>query len=380
MRFLRLVLKNLRRRPARTGLTVLGVASALLLFVLVESLSAGLERSLSGTEAARTLVVYRKNRYCPQTSFLPEWYATRIAELDGVETVLPVKVFLNNCRASLDQITFQGAPVETLLEARSIEVADGDLGAFQREHDAALVGRDFAARKGLAPGDRFRFGDVDVKVRGVFESEERTEESVILTHLEFLQRAGPVNRLGTVTQFEVRIASGADGEAIARTIDEEFRTAEEPTDTRPRVAFLDSATRDLREILRFGRWLGMACVLVVLILVGNTILMSVQERVRELGVLRALGFPEGTVAGLVVAESLALALAGGLLGVGGVFAVLNLTHLALGSEGVTIVFAASPGLLAEGLLVAAAAGVLAGLAPAWRSARAEIVESLRSAG
>ena len=259
-------------------------------------------------------------------------------------------------------------------------MADGDLGAFQREHDAALVGRDFAARKGLAPGDRFRFGDVDVKVRGVFESEERTEESVILTHLEFLQRAGPVNRLGTVTQFEVRVAEGADVELLARTIDEQFRTAEEPTDTRPRVAFLDSATRDLREILRFGRWLGMACVLVVLILVGNTILMSVQERVRELGVLRALGFPEPTIAGLVVAESLALSLTGGVLGVAGVYAVLNLTHLALGSEGVTIVFAASPGLLLEGLLVAAAAGVLAGLAPAWRSARAEIVESLRSAG
>lgn len=378
MRLLRLVVKNLLRRPGRSTLTILGVACALLLFVLVESLSAGLDRSLSGTTAARTLVVYRKNRYCPQTSFLPEWYTGRIEELDGVESVLPVKVYLNNCRASLDLITFQGTPIDTLLEQRAVTIEDGDVAAFRREHDAALVGKEFAARKGLSLGDRFRFGDVDVKVRGVFSSQEPTEESVILTHLEFLQRAGPVNRLGTVTQFEVRTREGADTTALAQEIDALFATAEEPTDTRPKVAFLDSATRDLREILRFARWLGMACVLVVLTLVGNTILMSVQERVRELGVLRTLGFTEPAVGGLVVAESLALSLLGGLLGLAGVFAVLEWTHLSLGSEGVTVSFAATPDLLLRGLGVAAAAGVLAGIVPAVRSARAEIVESLRS--
>ena len=112
MKLLRLVWKNLRRRPGRTLLTVGGVGCALALLVLVESLSLGLERALSTTDAARTLVVYRKNRYCPQTSFLPEWYVQGIEDLEGVEGVLPVKVFLNNCRASLDQVTFHGAPTE----------------------------------------------------------------------------------------------------------------------------------------------------------------------------------------------------------------------------------------------------------------------------
>ena len=78
MKFLRLVLKNLLRRPGRTLLSVGGIASALLLLMLVESLSAGLDQAMSGSQAARTLVVYRKNRYCPQTSHLPEWYLPRI--------------------------------------------------------------------------------------------------------------------------------------------------------------------------------------------------------------------------------------------------------------------------------------------------------------
>jgi putative ABC transport system permease protein len=107
MKLASLLPKNLRRRPLRTALTVFGVASALLLFVLVESLSAGLDRALSGSEAAKTLIVYRQNRYCPQTSFLPEWYAERIAKLPGVASVLPVKVYLSNCRASLDLVAFQ---------------------------------------------------------------------------------------------------------------------------------------------------------------------------------------------------------------------------------------------------------------------------------
>ncbi|MFT6107703.1 MAG: putative ABC transport system permease protein [Planctomycetota bacterium] len=376
MRILRLILVNLKRRKARTVLTVLGVACALALLVLVESLGTGMARAMDSTDAARTLVVFRKNRYCPQTSFLPESYTRRIEGVDGVDAVLPVKVYLNNCRASLDLVTFQGAPVAEMLAQRSIEIVDGDAAKFEAQKDAALVGQQFAARKGLSVGDRFRFGDIDVSVVGIFSSEESTQESLILTHLEYLQRAGPISRLGTVTQFEVLASEGADAERVASEIDELFATAEEPTDTRPRVAYLESATRDLREILRFGRYLALACVVVVLSLVANTVMMSVQERVRELGVLRAIGFREVHVGVMVMGEALALAFFGAVLGVGAAVALLYTTRLTIGSEGVSIGFAVTPALVLQGFGVALAAGLVAGLVPAIRSARAGIVDSL----
>jgi putative ABC transport system permease protein len=228
-------------------------------------------------------------------------------------------------------------------------------------------------------GDAFRFGDIDVKVRGIFESEAAIEEGLILTHLEFLQRAGPVNRLGTVTQFEVKVTDASKAREISREIDSLFATAEEPTDTRAQVAFLERATRDLREILGIGRLLGLACVIVVLALVANTVFMSVQERVREFGVFRTLGFREEHLGWVVLAESLALSLLGGLVGLGVSLAILNGMHLSIGTEGVPVNFATSPVLFARGLGIALATGALAGLAPAIRSARAPIVASLRSA-
>lgn len=375
----KIVGKNLRRRPFRTLVTIFGTASAFTLFVLVESLSAGLDRALSGSEAARTLIVYRKNRYCPQTSFLPEFYAQRIAKMAGVDSVLPVKVFLNNCRASLDLVAFQGAPVDLLQAARKIDVVDGDFETFRRDRSSALLGKAFAERRRLSVGDQFKFGAIDVKVAGIFKSPEPTEEGVIVTHLEYLQRAGPVAKLGTVTMFEVKIADATQGKRIAEEIDLLFKSADAPTDTRAKVLFLATATKDLSEILRFGRILGLFCVLVVLVLVGNTVVMSVSERRKEFAVFLTLGYRGRDLFWMVIVEAVVVAAIGAGIGIGATFLFLELKRISIASEGVAVTFAASSGLLLRGVAAAVTTGVSAGLFPAIRSARADVVDSLRSA-
>jgi len=379
VRWALLTRRNLLRRPGRSALTVLGIAFGTLLLVLVEGLSAGLERALSGSEAARTLIVYRQNRYCPQTSFLPERYTREIEGVDGVTSVLPLKVFLSNCRASLDIVAFQGAQVERLLAARDIEVTAGDVEAFRRERDAALVGREFAARRGLDVGDSFQLGAIGIKVAGIFRSGEPVEEGVVLTHLEFLQRAGPVDRLGTVTQYEVKIAEPSRAEAIAREIDGLFATAEEPTDTRAQVAFLETATRDLREILGFARILAFGCIAVVLTLVGNTVLMAVIERTREMGVLRTIGFHGRHLAQAVLLEGVVYALAGYALGLAAAFGLIAATHLSIGAEGVSVSFAVTAAVVLRALALSLGAALVAALFPALRAGRVPVVAALRSA-
>ncbi len=372
-----IVVRSMKRRPTRTALTILGVALSVTLFVAIESFSAGLEQALHSGDKARTLVVYRQNRYCPQTSLLPERYTAEIASIDGVESVLPVKVFLNNCRTNLDMITFHGAPVQALLAARDIELLAGDLGTFTSEPDAALVGRDFAQRRGLDVGDKFSFGGIVVKVAGIYTSADTTQDALVLTHLEFLQRSKAVDRLGTVTQFEVKVSEAGRADEIAATIDALFKSAEEPTATRAQSAFLARATTELREILGFARLFGVVCVLFVTVLVGNTIVMAVNERRRELGIFRAIGFKGRQLVVMVLAEATTIALIGGALGWLAVAAMVSGSGFAIGVEGVQVGAAPSWGVAALSFALVVASALVAALLPALRAGRIGIVDAIR---
>jgi putative ABC transport system permease protein len=116
----------------------------------------------------------------------------------------------------------------------------------------------------------------------------------------------------------------------------------------------------------------------VLALVATTTVMSVQDRIQEHAVLQTLGFTGARVFRLIVAESALLSLAGGVLGVGAAMLVLQMSHLSVGAEAVTIAFRPSWPLAAIGIVVAVLVGIFAGLAPGWHAARAEIVPALRT--
>ena len=111
-KYIPLVLKQVARHPARTLLTAVGVAVAMFLFVAVEALQRAVTDATAATGREVTLVVYRQNRFCPFSSRLPESYANRISRVPGVASVVPMKIVVNNCGASLDTVTFRGIPRE----------------------------------------------------------------------------------------------------------------------------------------------------------------------------------------------------------------------------------------------------------------------------
>jgi putative ABC transport system permease protein len=359
-------------------LTVTGSAVAFFVFAFVESVQDGLGRLTSGEQAERTLIVFQANRFCPSTSRLPEDYARRIARLPEVRDVIPFKLFMNNCRASLDLVVFLGLPPDKLKSARNLQLIAGDWSAFELERDAALVGRALAQRRGLEVGKKFSIGEVTVTVAGIVTSPDLAEENFLYTHLEFLQRTRGLNSVGTVTQFEVQLKEGADPNAVCRALDAHFHSGPIATDTRPKGVFQANAVGDLRELVEFASYLGYACIGLVLALVATTTVMAVQDRVREHAILQTLGFTGWGVFEIVLIESLLLSLAGGLLGTSAALVALAWSHLAIGTEGVTVAIAPSSALAGLGLGLAAAVGVLAGLVPAWQAARADIVASLRS--
>jgi putative ABC transport system permease protein len=380
IRFLPYVVKNLLRHRVRTLLTISGAAVALGVFAVVGAVQDGLAGLTRNQQSERALIVFQANRFCPSTSKLPENYAGQVAKIPGVADVIPIQVFMNNCRASLDLVVFNGVPPDKLRSFRDLILVAGDWPAFASRQNAAIVGSALARRRGLSVGHTFSIGEVSVQIAGIYTTPIPGEENYLYAHLPFLQRTRGLNAVGVVTQLEVKLAEGADPDAVAKAIDERFRGGPIATDSRPKGMFQAAAVGDLAEVIGMATYLGFACVALVLALVATTTVMAVQDRVREYAVLQTLGFSGPRIFGLVIAESLLVSLVGGLLGLGIALAGLHYSGLSIGTEGVSIAFSPSPRVALIGLAVTLAIGALAGWAPAWRAARAEIVESLRYAG
>jgi putative ABC transport system permease protein len=380
IRFLPYVAKNLLRHRVRTLLTISGAAVALGVFAVVGAVQDGLAGLTRSQQAERSLIVFQANRFCPSTSKLPENYAAQVAKMPGVADVIPIQVFMNNCRASLDLVVFHGVPPDKLRAFRDLTLTAGDWPSFTSRTNAAIVGASLARRRNLAVGHTFSIGEVSVQIAGIYTSPVPGEENYLYTHLPFMQRTRGLNAVGTVTQLEIKLADGADAEAVAKAIDERFRGGPIATDTRPKGMFQAAAVGDLADVIGMATYLGFACVALVLALVATTTVMAVQDRVREYAVLQTLGFSGPRIFGLVISESLLVSFVGGLIGLSVALAGLYFSGLSIGTEGVSIAFLPSPRVALIGLAVTLAIGIAAGLAPAWRAARAEIVESLRYAG
>jgi putative ABC transport system permease protein len=371
------VVKGLWRNRSRTMLTVSGSAVALFVFCFVGAVQQGLARLTQDQQALRTLIVFQENRFCPASSKLPEDYVRTVGKLEGVKDVVPIKVYTNNCRASLDVVVFNGMPPEKLRSSRNLTLLSGNWGDFDTRTDAAIVGQSVAQRRRLKVGERFTIGDVSVSVVGVFRSTVPAEDNYLYTHLDFLQRARGKSSVGTVTQLEVHLNDGADPDRLASEIDAQFRNGPVATSTRSKGVFQRDTLSDLAELIGFAHWLGYACVGLVLALVATTTVMAVQDRIKEHAVLQTLGLRPGRIFRLVLAESMLQSLAGGLLGVGAGLALLALGGFAIGAEGVTIAFKPSLDLAITGAIVSGVVGVLAGIVPGWQAARTEIVLALR---
>ncbi len=371
------VLKTLWRHRTRTLLTVSGAAVAMFVFCFVGSVQEGLHRLTTGSDADRSLIVFQENRFCPTTSRLPVDYATKIREINGVRDVMPIQVWTNNCRASLDIVVFNGADPIQIQKSRPLTLVSGSWQQFQSQRDAAIVGRNVANRRGLKVGDQFSIGDISVRIAGLFSSTVPSEENLIYTSLAFLQYARGLNAAGLVTQHEVQLTDDADPDRVASEIDSKLRAGAVATKTRRKGAFQASTLSDLVDLIGFAHWLGYACVGLVLSLVATTTVMSVQDRIKEYAVLQTIGVRPLTTMRLVLTESTLLCLVGGVTGTLLAMLALSLGGFAIGAEGATIAFRPSVAQAFSGSAISLCVGVISGLPPAIQASTISIVHALR---
>lgn len=378
MKFLGLVLKNIRRNPLRAGLTFGGVAVAIFVFTAVLSLHRGLSRMLNTGDGGSVLVVFDRFQGCPPQSKLPVSHRDQIADIPGVQTASASLFKLSSCASPIDVVAMYGIEADSFRQFNDIDIPEEVYRAFASERGAAIVGEKIARRYGWQVGQAVTLealGGVSFTIRGIFRAPGSHLDNVILVDLEYLQFA--TNQIGTVTLVHVLLADPDHAARVSETIDGLFSSSAKPTKTIEESAFLAGAVSGMKGIVDFSRWMGYTALGIILIGVGNSLAMSVRDRTREIAILKTIGFRSRKVLGLVVAEASLASMAGGILGATAAWFIIRQSGFHLTVEGFSFAPAVSAGLLGTAIGLALLIGFLAALPPALAAARRRIVPALR---
>ena len=220
--------------------------------------------------------------------------------------------------------------------------------------------------------------NVAFNIVGVFKAGGSALETRALAGRRFVQEA--MDKQGICNNILVQVDDSENADGVIKYIDEKMEFPRK-THTKREKAFLAAIAEEMGDMLRFSRWIVLSTILVILMGVSNTVSMSMKDRVQEVGVLRTLGFKRATILGLVLSESAVISLLGGLLAMPLVLGGLGLFKLLVGEisiRGVGISLGIEPGILLLSLPVAAAAGILGGILPAYFASRWKIVDCFRA--
>ncbi len=384
-KFIPVVIKQVVRHTTRSLLTVAGVGCAMFLFCAIEGMQRGVTAATETSAKDSTLIVYRKDRFCPEASQLPEHYGPLIAKIPGVTQVMPMRVMPTSCATTVDVIVFRGVPVEQFAETDGLklEILSGDIQTWVKRRDAALIGEDLATRRGLTVGSSFQAAGLQAYVAGIFRSDNIQDQSVAYVNLRYLQQTrgdkGGEGELGVVTQFRVNVDDPKSLDSIASTIDDLFHMDQSaPTQTFPEKAFVAKAAAGAVEMVGFTGYMAMACLAAVLALVANAIVLSVQDRVRDIAILQTLGYRRGLISRMIVAEGLLLSVTGGFAGTIAAWLVATQIGVTISAEGVSIPMLLDGSVVAMGLGISIFVGVFASLVPAMQAAKREIATCFRA--
>jgi putative ABC transport system permease protein len=384
MRYVPLVLKNCWRNRRRTLLTVASIAVSMCLLGLIIALYHAFYLSTPAAEQARRLVVRNKISFAVT---MPIAYQSRIRHVPGVEGVMIANwfggVYKDNRDPKNQFARFAVEPEKLFRIFGEFRIPEDQKRAFERERTACVIGRDLADGLGLRLGDRVTLtGDVfpgtyEFTVRGIFESPRSSR--IMYFNKEYLDQAISEGRRGQVIMYYVLIDDPAHSERISAAIDDEFRNAPIATKSETSQQFGVSYLALLGNVKMFLLSICTAVMFAILLVSANTVGMSVRERVREVGVLKTLGFTSGGVLGIILGEACFISVTGGLAGF--VVSGLLMHQLLKGRFGgyIPLVPAFDPRNALACVVAAAAIGVASAVVPAMAAARRPIVEALRSA-
>jgi len=378
MKYSSLILSNLFRKKIRTLLTIGSFAVALFLFGLLAVVHGAFNQGVDIAGADRLVIINKVSIIQP----LPVSYEERLLRIPGIKSATHANWFggvYQDERNFFAQFAVEDESYRPMFP--EFVISDDQWKAYMSDREGAIVGAELAKRFKWKLGDRIPIkgtifqGTWDFNVRGIYQGKRAQDDAAqFWFHYKYLEERENPFWKGLVGWYTVKVANLDDSVRIAKQIDETFANSPWETKTDTEKAFAASFAKQAGNIGFLIMSIGAVVFFTLLLVTGNTMAIAVRERVRDLAVLKAVGFSDVFVLVLVLAESLLIAAIGGALGLG--FAKL-LTLSGDPTHGMLPFFYLSPQTIVAGFSVALVVGVVAGLLPAITAMKLNVVAALR---
>jgi putative ABC transport system permease protein len=386
-----LVWRNLFRKGLRTTLLIVSIFIAFLLFGVLGSFNYAFNYAQNPNGANRLLTINKINFTQP----LPYAYLDQIRRVPGVEVASMMNWFGGYYQEPKNQVQTFAVDPETFMSVYGSDIilpAD-QIQAFIHDRTGIIIGADTAARFGFKVGQRIPMhSDIytnktdgrqvwDFNVVGIWHASKPQQPSQgAYYNYEYFRESATFgnNNIGMVA---IRTATPQPGgkqgdinDRVAAAIDRQFANSSAETKTQDEIAFGRAFLAQLGDISFIITLVVSAAFAAILMVVGNTMMMAVRERTKEIGVMKTLGFSSGRIVRMVLGESLLLSLIGAGLGLG--FAALALIGMSTALRDVVGGVEMSPWVAGLGLALALLFGLVTGFAPALSALNLKIVDAL----
>ncbi len=386
MRFFPYVFKSLFRKKTRSLLTVGSIVLPLLVICILGTLLRTLESDPTGGRGMFRLIVRHK---VSLTNWVLEADMPKIAQLPGVTEVVRMNWFGGSYidQKPVNQFArFSTSDPAALLKVfDEASIVQGSAQDWISDRSGLLAGELLMKKYGWKLGQKITLkGDIypvtlELTIRATFKG---PDETGVYFHHQAIEEAVPRVK-GFVGWYWIKADSLAAVERLPKEIDAMFENSSVPTRTETEKEMQNGFVSMLGNVTLMVTGISVVIVGVILLIAANTMAMAARERVTEIAVLRTLGYPQGTILGLVLGESVLLALLGGTLGAllfVGLFPGFRQGLLYSPMGGFAAGMHLFPEIVATAFAISVLVGVLAGLVPAIRSARRPIPDGLRQVG
>ena len=387
MKFFYLVWSNLKRKKLRTSLTLLSILVAFVLFALLSALKLALGGGVNLADANRLVVRHRVSFIQP----LPHSYQTRIATIPGVSAISHQSWFGGIYQDPKNQFgTFPVDPELFLAMNPEIALPEKEKEAWLKTRTGAVVGRTLAERFKWKIGDRVPLkspiwpakdgGAWEFEIVGIYDGTKKTADtSGFFFRYDYFDEARQYGT-GLVGWYQVRVDDPKRAAEVAAAIDTEFANSPAETKAETEGAMFQGFAQQIGDIATIVSAILAAVFFTILLVAGNTMAQSVRERTQELGLLKAVGFSNELVLAVVLGESLAITILGGMLGLLlGWLIVTGLGQAGFIRQFFPVFFVPALDLMI-GAVLAIALGFVAGILPAIQAMRLRLAEALRREG